>query len=154
KHLAQTLDLSLDEAEKVKHDYAEGKVLEEQQRKIHPVVTGEVDLWLQALGLALSELQQGTNPLPEVVYLSGGGSLLPDITQRLKQEKWAKKIGFADAPAIEPLLVQNLPGIIDESKTLEATDTVLASLAIFWQHRQREDGHVSTALQKTLESLG
>lgn len=154
RHLAQALNLSLEEAEKVKHDYAEGKVLEEQQRKIHPIVTGEVDLWLQGLSLALAELQQGTNALPEQVYMSGGGSLLPDLEQRLDQEKWAKKVGFANKPTIERLKVGTLPGIIDESKVLEPTDTLLVALALFWQQRQKEDGHVSAALQKTLESLG
>lgn len=154
RHLSQVLNLSLDEAEKVKRDYAQGKVLEEQQRKIHPIVTGEVDLWLQGLSLALVELQQGTNPLPELVYMSGGGSLLPDIEQRLNQEKWAKKVGFAVKPTVEYLKVENLPGITDESRVLEPTDTLLAALALFWQQRQKEDGHVSAALQKTLESLG
>ena len=125
-----------------------------QQKKIHPIVTGEVDLWLQGLSLALAELQQGTNPLPELVYMSGGGSLLPDLEQRLDQEKWAKKVGFANKPTIERLRVGSLPGIIDESKVLEPTDTLLVALALFWQQRQKEDGHVSAALQKTLESLG
>lgn len=153
-HISQALQMSLEEAEKVKRDYAEGKVLEEQQRKIHPIVTGEVDLWLQGLSLALADLQQGSDPLPELLYLSGGGSLLPDIEQRLNQEKWAKKVGFATKPTIKQLKVENVPHIIDESHVLEPTDTLLASLALFWQQRQREDGHVSAALQKTLESLG
>src|SRR5690606_29834089 len=47
RHLANSLEMSIEEAEKVKKDYAQGKVLEAQQKKIHPIVTGEVDLWLQ-----------------------------------------------------------------------------------------------------------
>lgn len=154
KHLASSLEMSIDEAEKVKKDYAQGKVLEEQQKKIHPIVTGEVDLWLQGLGLALAELQHDNEPLPEVIHMTGGGSTLPDIEQRLKQEKWAKKIGFAEAPKIEYIRVEDIPGLVDESHVLEQTDSVLAALALFWQQRQKEDGRVSDALQKTLESLG
>ena len=153
-HIAQSLGVSIQDAEKLKHDYAEGRVLEDQQKKIHPIVTGEVDLWLQGLTLALGQLQRGSDPLPQIVYLSGGGSQLPDIEQRLIQEKWSKKVGFAAKPDIEYLKTDAIPFISDQNASLEQGDSMLAALALFWYQRQKEDEHVSTALQKTLESLG
>lgn len=154
RHLATALELSYADAEKVKLDYAKGTVLEAQQKKIHPVVVGEVDLWIQALSLALAELQHDNNPLPEKIYLTGGGSQLPDIEQRLKQERWAKKIGFSNSPEIEHLSIDGIPGIVDEQHRLEDTDGMLVALSLFWQHRQNEDSKVSESLQRTLESLG
>lgn len=154
RHLASALDLEYEKAEEVKLDYAKGTVLEAQQKKIHPVVVGEVDLWMQALGLALAELRQDNEPLPENIYLTGGGANLPDIEQRIKQERWAKKIGFASSPEIDHLDIEDVPGVADEQHRLESTDSMLVALALFWQQRQREDSKVSDSLQRTLESLG
>lgn len=151
--LAQHYNMPMDEAETLKLDYVKKTVSSTQEHTIKTLVKEEVDIWLHALSIALSQLDT-ENAFPDQVYLCGGGSQLTDLVHALNKEKWTKALGFSRQPTIEILQLDVLPKFFDQTKTMSSTDISLAALALFWLQRQQEDSEVAAAFQSIVKQLG
>ncbi len=135
KSIADMLDLTFPEAEKLKLDYSNGKIKESSStyQKISQALKNDCEVWLAGVQLALEEFSN-VDLLPSKILLCGGGSLLPDIKEYLEKKSWTKRLPFAKHPKIDFIKPNQISSIIDETGKLngsqDITPMALANLAI------------------------
>jgi|GEM_PF-17856 cell division protein FtsA len=120
---------------------------------IHAALAPEVDTWVESLELALEDLARGA-ALPPYIYLCGGGSALPDLTERLRSYPWVDRLPFSRPPVIETLHPRDVTGIFDQTGLLttrqDITPMALAYQAIELQNEvtaiEEALYHVASAL--------
>ena len=135
KSIADMLDLTFPEAEKLKIDYSSGKIKENSKihEKISQALKNDCEVWLAGVQLALEEFSN-VDLLPSKILLCGGGSLLPDIKEYLEKKSWTKNLPFAKPPKVDFIKPASVDSIIDETGKLvgsqDITPMALANLAI------------------------
>jgi cell division protein FtsA len=102
KSVADALDLTFEEAEKIKLQYSAGKIGEKSKsyEAISRAVKNDCEVWLSGVEMALEEFSN-VDLLPSKILLCGGGSLLPDIKEYLEKRSWVKRLPFARQPKID-----------------------------------------------------
>lgn len=135
KSIADMLDLSFQEAEKLKIEYSAGKIGKKTDtiEKISKALENDCEVWLAGVQLALEEFSN-IDLLPSKIMLCGGGSLLPDIKDYLEKRSWTKSLPFAKQPKVDFIKTGQINSVSDETGKLKGSQDVtpmaLASLAI------------------------
>lgn len=118
KRLAQSLNISFEEAEKIKLSYSSDKLEKQSHKIVREAMKSDCEVWLSGVALTLAEFDD-IDVLPSKILLCGGGSHLPEIKEVLETREWFKKLPFTRKPQInfmEPKMVSNM---IDETKRLK-----------------------------------
>lgn len=139
KRIADEMKLSFPDAEKLKLDYTSGKLDARKKLEVADIINRDIEVWLSGIELTLDEFSQGrrfvdNKLLPAFVYLCGGGSKLPEITESLKNKNWWKELPFSRQPEITTLLPNRVITLNDETNKLTdqsaITPMALANLGI------------------------
>jgi len=131
KRIAADLNIDYKKAEDMKIRYSSGKLSDEVSQKVRKAILKDIDVWINGVELALSEIED-IEVYPSTILLCGGGSLLPEIKQALLEYPWIQVLPFNRFPKINFLLVENCRNIVDETGVLtEASDVTPAALARF-----------------------
>lgn len=131
KELAKLTDSDFRHAEQRKIKYSNRELQKEVSRKVQKVMYSTANLWMRTLKVAL-ESSEDVDTFPPLIYLCGGGSLLPDIKEVMLEFPWKKFLPFAVVPKIEMFTPNQLKGIRDNSGQLKNVyDITPASLAKF-----------------------
>lgn len=118
KRLAQSLNISFEEAENIKLSYSNDKLEKQSHKIVREAMKSDCEVWLSGVALTLAEFDD-IDVLPSRVLLCGGGSHLPEIKEVLETREWFKKLPFTRKPQIsfmEPKMISNM---IDETKRLK-----------------------------------
>ena len=118
KRIAVELNISFQEAEKLKLAYTADKLEQKSKKIISNIIQNDTEIWLEGVILALSEFKD-LEVLPSRILLCGGGTHLPEIKDALNNEKWYKKLHFARAPQAGFIHPNDLNNIIDETKKIK-----------------------------------
>lgn len=133
KRLSQALNISYQEAEKVKLLYSQEKLERQSHKIVSEALKNDCDIWLSGVILTLESFNK-VDVLPSKILLSGGGSRLPEIKETLENREWVKSLPFSKKPQINFLHPKMLLDVIDEKKLLEdqqdVTPMALAHLAL------------------------
>lgn len=133
KRLAQVLNVSFAEAEKVKIAYSKGGLVKKSEDVVRKALISDAKVWLSGVELSLSEFSD-VDLLPSRIMLCGGGSHLPEIKEVLENEDWYKNLPFAKKPSIKFIKPKDIHTIIDTTDTLkdqqDVTPMGLANLVI------------------------
>lgn len=135
KSLADAFDKTFFEAEKLKIDYATGKISKDSEigGKIRKAIENDCDVWLAGVQLALEDFTN-VELLPSKIMLCGGGSLLPEIKEYLEKKNWIKNLPFAKQPRVEFIKPKQVTSVIDETGKIKGSQDItpmaLANLAI------------------------
>lgn len=153
KRLAQSLNISFQDAEEVKLAYS-ADLLEKQSHKIvRDAMKSDCEVWLSGVALSLSELEH-IDVLPSRIYLCGGGSHLPEIKEVLETREWSKELPFPTKPYVsflEPKMVSN---VIDETKSLkDQQDIMPMALANLGMDFVGEEHVISKILKKVVRLM-
>ena len=124
KRMSVELNISYEEAEKLKLAYTSDKLEPKSKKIISTIIDEDIEIWLEGIVLALSEFNQ-TSVLPPKILLSGGGTYLPEIRDTLNNRKWYKKLPFSSTPQATYLTPKNLRNIIDETKALKEREDII-----------------------------
>ena len=124
KRLSMELNISLVEAEQLKHAYTADKLEQKSRKIISSIINDDIEVWLEGIVLALSEFKQ-IKTLPSKILLSGGGSYLPEIKTTLNTRKWYKKLPFSRTPQASYLTPKDLRNIIDETKKIRGREDII-----------------------------
>lgn len=92
--IAQAMDVSYTEAEKLKLELSGGDLHGEKLEEIKKAITPTVRVWLSGVELAMSEFEN-IDQLPSKILICGGGTGLPQIVQALKTHEWRTHLPFA-----------------------------------------------------------
>lgn len=133
KRLAQSLNVSYQEAEEIKLTYSNGNLERQSHKIVREALQSDCDVWLSGVILTLEEFEN-IDVLPSKILLSGGGSLLPEIKEVLETKDWVKALPFAKKPQINALHPKMITNITDDTKQLnspqDAVPMALANLAL------------------------
>ena len=125
KRISMELNISFDEAEKLKYAYTADKLEQKSKKIISDIINEDMEVWLEGVVLALSEFKQSNIAMPQKILLSGGGTYLPEIRNTLNTRKWYKKLPFKGTPQANYLTPKNLRNIIDETKKIKDREDII-----------------------------
>ncbi len=149
KRIAVELNISFQEAEKLKISYTADKLEQKSKKIISDIIKDDTEIWLEGIVLALSEFKS-LDVLPSKILLCGGGTHLPEIKDALNNTKWYKKLHFARTPQASFIHPNDLGNIIDETKKVkdqqDITPLALVNLGI-------ELAGEETVIQKALRKV-
>ena len=123
KRLAQSLNISFEEAEEIKLAYSADKLEKQSHKIVREAMKSDCEVWLSGVALTLAEFEE-IDVLPSRILLCGGGSHLPEIKEVLETREWFRKLPFSKKPQIsfiEPKMISNM---IDESKNLKGPQDI------------------------------
>lgn len=153
KRLSQELGIGLDEAEKLKINYAEGRLGEDVTAKLEEILRNDCHVWLSGVELSLVEFAEA-DVLPSKILLCGGGSALPGIKRALMSPEWTKNLPFAKAPTVSFLQPRDVSRMMDSTNSLKTPQDVtpmgLANLAI---DMLGEEKILSNILKRVVEDI-
>ena len=140
KRLAKKMDLSFQEAERLKLKYSAGKVTATKKIEIENIVRTDVDVWLTGLRLALEDYKD-IDVLPSKILLCGGGACLPLLKNMLESRKWYEGLPFPKKPFISFITPEDIYNLEDGTGTLgdqqAVTPMALGNIAITMAGKER-----------------
>lgn len=129
KRIAEDLNLDLQEAESMKIKYSAKSLAKEVEEKVKHALAKDINIWVEGVELALSELEDIEN-YPTNIYLCGGGSALPEIKEALLEHPWLQVLPFMKFPKVGHLFPSQLEDIVDETESIiDPEDIAPLSLA-------------------------
>jgi cell division protein FtsA len=133
KRLSQSLNVSFDEAEKVKLAYTSGDLEKQSSKIVREAMKSDCEVWLSGVALTLGEFED-IDMLPSKILLCGGGSHLPEIKEVLESTDWIKALPFPKKPQINFIQPNMITNMLDETKRLtdrqDVTPLALGNLAL------------------------
>jgi cell division protein FtsA len=153
RRLAAHKGLSLKEAEKLKVNYGLGAVKGAEREAIQQIFASEVQTWMDSVELLVEELAKG-ELLPPAVYLVGGGSGLPDLSEKLESFPWTERLPFSHPPIIQTIQPGMVTSIADPNHLLKnAQDITPMALAYQAIDLQDEDSILERALTQVIHTM-
>lgn len=110
--MATEMDLSYDDAEKLKVNLGHDKLRPTVAKKAEEVIDKTLDVWLSGVELALSEFDS-VDHLPNRILLCGGGSSLKQLVDALSTRDWYKELPFTKRPTVHHISPTDVLGIED-----------------------------------------
>ena len=112
--IASDMDLSFNDAEKLKLALDEPNLKPEVKQKLDAAVDKTLEVWLNGVELALGEFD-AIDHLPNRILLCGGGSSLTKLIQALEHRDWYKSLPFTRQPTVQHIQPSQVAGITDET---------------------------------------
>lgn len=110
--IAADMDLTYEDAEKLKVNIDEPNLRSSIAAKLHTSVDKTLEVWLGGVELALSEFDS-VDHLPSRILLCGGGASLKSLVEALKTRDWYNELPFTKRPAIQLIQPHEAVGIKD-----------------------------------------
>jgi cell division protein FtsA len=133
KRLQLDLNLPYHEAERMKIDYTDQKLTEFESKQVRQAVEKDMPIWLDGVEISLAEFNE-IDRFPSQIYLCGGGTLLPEIQQKLLAHPWIQVLPFGKFPRVEYLFPNQVANVIDRTKKathqVDVTPLALARMAL------------------------
>lgn len=140
KRLAQSLNVSFDEAENIKLAYSADKLEKQSHKIVRQAMKSDCEVWLSGVALTLAEFEE-LDVLPFKILLCGGGSHLPEIKEVLETREWYKKLPFSQKPVINFIKPKMVSNMVDETKRLkdqqDITPLAIANLGLEYIGEER-----------------
>ncbi|HEX4714757.1 MAG TPA: cell division FtsA domain-containing protein [Ktedonobacteraceae bacterium] len=153
RRLAAHKGLSLKDAEKLKISYGQGAVKGAESDEIQHIFASEVQTWMDSVELLIEELAKG-ELLPPAVYMVGGGSSLPDLSEKLENFPWTERLPFSHPPIIQTIQPTMVTSIADPNHLLKnAQDITPMALAYQAIDLQNEDSVLERALTQVIHTM-
>lgn len=153
RRLASHKGLSLKDAEKLKYSYSMCGVRGTEKDEIQQIFASETQTWMDSIELLVEELAKG-ELLPPAVYLVGGGSGLPDLSEKLESFPWTARLPFAHQPIIQTIQPEMVTSISDPNHLLKnAQDITPMALAYQAIELQNEDSVLERVLYQVIHTM-
>ncbi len=111
KSLADRLELPFARAEELKVDYAKGVAIDHAE-EVRSIIAEDVAVWSAGVELVVEEFGK-TGMLPGRMYLCGGGSRLPEVTEALRAPSFSRNLPFVRPPVVEIIEPSQVEAISD-----------------------------------------
>lgn len=112
KTIATEMDLSFDDAEKLKLNVDHENLKPDVRQKINTALDKTLEVWLNGVELGLSEFD-AIDHLPSRMLLCGGGASLEKLVDALENRDWYKSLPFTRKPTVQRIQPTEVAGIID-----------------------------------------
>jgi hypothetical protein len=127
--------LSAERAGRLKHAYAAGKLADDVNAPILDALSPVLSGWLEEVHKTLEALNVD-EPLPEELYLLGGGSALPEMADALKALAWSERLRFARYPQVSRVKPTDVLGVVNRTELGREPGDVPALALAAWAAQQ------------------
>ena len=110
--IASELNLSYEEAEKLKVNINNEKIKPEVAREVNSAIDKTLEVWIAGVELALGEFDSADH-LPNRILLCGGGASLTKLVEALQKQDWHKDLPFTKKPTVHHIHPSEVVGITD-----------------------------------------
>jgi cell division protein FtsA len=132
KRISQSMETSFNVAEGRKIKYSLGELPLDMRDEVRRSLSSDVSLWVEALEVALEDLEN-VKQYPGQFYMCGGGAMLPDLKEAILAYAWYKRLPFKRIPKVQLVTPDKLDRVYDKSGLLvNPYDVTPASLARFY----------------------
>jgi hypothetical protein len=129
--------LTSDRAERLKRAYASGQLMDEAHDQVRDVMSPILQGWLGEAEAAMVRMNR-EEPLPQRLYLLGGGSVVPEMADALRSLAWSRQLRFARYPQVERLQPTDVHGVVNRTNLgREPGDVSALALAAWAAHQGR-----------------
>lgn len=133
KRIEKELKIDYTQAERMKVDYSDQKLNRGDAKRVQEAINKDMSVWIDGAELSLAEFSDVTE-FPSQIYLCGGGSLLPEIHDRLLAHPWLQVLPFGKFPKVNFLFPNQIVNVIDRTKkvtnTMDVAPMALARMAL------------------------
>lgn len=112
--IASELDLSYDEAEKLKVNIDNEKIKPNITKHANAAIDKTLEVWIAGVELALGEFNSADH-LPNRILLCGGGASLTKLVDALQEKDWHKDLPFTKKPTVHHIQPSEVVGITDST---------------------------------------
>jgi cell division protein FtsA len=126
-----------DWAERLKRAYSRGDLPAEGMTEVQQVLWPGLQAWLEEAEAVMVRLNQD-EALPQHLYLLGGGSALPEMTEAVRSLAWSQRLQFARYPQICRIQPTDVPGVVNRTSMGREMGDVSALALAAWIVRLRE----------------
>lgn len=133
--LAEKLNLSYLNAEKVKRFYTFNKLKEKESAVVQKVLTYNLNSWLLGLEQLFMSFDS-VKVFPSDFYVVGGSCELPDVLEYLFEEPWTKSIPFKSLPKFKKIDFSNLKKL-DKAQIQRPIEDLIPALASIYYLEKR-----------------
>jgi len=153
KRLSQVLNVSFEEAEKIKLTYSRNRLDKASTLKVQDAIENDIEVWIAGVEMTLKDFYN-VDILPSEILLCGGGAGLPEIAKYLERTKWWKDLPFAKKPKVKFIKPEDVKHLEDMTGKLkdhqDVTPMCLGSLAL---SISSDDEVVGNVLRKVVRLL-
>jgi cell division protein FtsA len=152
KSLADRLDLSFEDAERIKIDHALGREVPDAE-EVAEIVGEDVAVWAAGIELVLEEFgKEGL--LPGRIELCGGGAALPEIRASLETTGFAVGLPFARRPQVTMMSPGSVSQVSDSTGLLvDQKDVTPMALAFQALEASLPQEPLDAALSRVLRGM-
>jgi cell division ATPase FtsA len=137
KELADKLNLSYLNAEKVKRLYTFNKLKDKESAVVQKVLTFNLENWLVGLEELFISFDS-VKVFPSDFFVVGGSCELPDVLEYLFEEPWTKSIPFKSLPKFKKIDFSTLKKL-DKSQIQRPSEDLIPSLASIYYLEKRNN---------------
>ncbi|MDD4352458.1 MAG: cell division FtsA domain-containing protein [Candidatus Gracilibacteria bacterium] len=153
KRLAQILNVSFEEAERVKLAYSGDELDAKSRERVRMAMIADAEVWLSGVQLTLGEFYN-VDSLPNNIYLCGGGSGLPEIKEVLESTEWITELPFSKQPKINFIQPDDVTNIIDKTGLMKnPQDVTVMALGNIALDLAGEETVTSKVLRKAVKMM-
>ncbi len=116
--IAQDMDLSYGDAEKLKVNLDHEHVKAAVKHKVEASIDKTLEVWLAGVDLALSEFDS-VDHLPNRILLCGGGASLKKLVEALETDDWHKDLPFTKRPTVQHIKPSDVVGVVDTTGEID-----------------------------------
>lgn len=154
KAVERDLNLSFEQAEKLKLAFNEGSIHKNKRQEIERALQKTLNVWTSGVELALAEFTR-LDHLPHRIFLCGGGSSLDLLMNELDDSKWHKDLPFTRRPIVRHILPNQVVGIKD--RTDRVTDhtfiTAMGLLRVGADTMSHESGRPAGSIRERIDRM-
>jgi hypothetical protein len=133
--LARQWNLSPERAERLKRAYSGGRLADEGKVQVQAVLAPVLCTWTEEIETALALLNR-EEPLPQQIYLLGGGGALPGMAEALRSLAWSERLRFTRYPQVNRVRPTDVPGVVNRTDMGHGPGDVPALALAAWTARQ------------------
>lgn len=153
KRIEQLLNCSYHEAEAIKVGLDQKKLTRSTIADIQQTLLQDAKVWRSGVVMTLEEFAQDT-PLPQNIYLCGGGSLLPQIALVLEEDSWYDDLHFPQKPSIMKVRCSDISVFHDATGELrDPQDVTVLGLAHLALDLAGEERLIDRILRKAMKIM-
>jgi cell division ATPase FtsA len=125
--------LTSDKAERLKRSYVGGELTESAKAQVLDAMVPALRIWLEQTELVLAEMIEiADEPLPQRLYLLGGGCVLPEILEAARTLAWSSHLRFVRYPQIEWLRPMDVQGVVNRTDQAQDSGNITALALAAW----------------------
>ena len=147
--LARKWGLTAGKAERLKRAYTSRKLSAEAESQVQGVLWPALLRWLEDTEVAMSRLSHD-EPLPQQLYVLGGGSAVPEMIEALRSLAWSQRLRFKRYPEVSCLRPTDVPRVANRTGKGRGLGDVSALALASWVAGQQRSSDLPARILSEL----